>query len=122
MNEPIRPSDLAILLLAAGNEPPRQRARDQQADRAGLDLRRLMLDRLAARDPEPEGIEAALAEVVAEIGEPTGPSRAVALSILQDWESARIGPGFWSWLAAEAVSAGREDRPRRKKRGGDDVA
>jgi len=35
-----RPRDLALLMLASGELAPRQRARDQQADRAGGDLKR----------------------------------------------------------------------------------
>ena len=98
-----RPLDLALLLLSLGGEPPRQRARDQQADLAGAELRRRVLERLAALDPEPEAIESALAAVIEEFGEPSGPTRGVGSSILQDWESARLVPGFWSWLLAEAV-------------------
>ena len=61
-NQP-RPRDLAILLLSADSIPPRQRARDQRADRAGIQLRRKLLERLIALDPEPEQLDAALAEV-----------------------------------------------------------
>ena len=66
-----RPRDLALLLLALGDDPPRQRARDQQADRAGAALRRRLLDGLAAVDPEPDDCESALEAAVVEIGEPT---------------------------------------------------
>src|SRR4051812_33676516 len=107
-----RPADLARLLLASGSAPPRQRARDQQADLAGIELHRRMLDRLAAIDPEPEEIERALSIIVVEMGEPSGPSRAVALAVLQDWETALIAPEFWSWLISEAVAAGRDRRGR----------
>lgn len=122
MNDTIRPRDLAVLLLAMGDDPPRDRARDQQADRAGLALRRDVLDRLAALDPEPHEIDASLAQIVQDLGEPSGPSRAIALSILQEWESSKIGPGYWSWLVSEALAAGDGPRPRRKRRDGDDVA
>ena len=44
----IQPAEWAILLLALGGDPPRQRARDQQADRAGGSLRLIVLDRLSA--------------------------------------------------------------------------
>src|SRR5918998_3691391 len=98
---PRRPRDLALFLLAASDEPPRQRARDQQADRAGLELRRRILERLADLDPEPEAIEPALAEVVRAMGEPTGPSRGVCALIREEWEQARISPGLWDWFRAE---------------------
>src|SRR5215470_7837155 len=64
--EVLRPRDLALLMLASGDLRPRQRARDQQADRAGLELKRRLLDRVAALDPEPEGLQAALAQVIEE--------------------------------------------------------
>jgi hypothetical protein len=112
-----RPRDLALLLLAAGEDSPRQRARDQQADRAGAALRRRVLDRLAALDPEPQGCAAALTRIVAEIGEPSGPTRGVCGLILREWESSRLSPGYWGWLLAEALGAGAEagDRDRKRK-------
>ena len=110
---PRRPRDLALLLLAAGDDPPRTRARDQQADRVGACLRRRVLDRLAALDPEPEGLEAALAQVVAELGEPSGPARALGAMLLQDWQAAHLAPESWGWLIAAAVEAGEGRRRRR---------
>jgi hypothetical protein len=111
-----RPRDLALLLLALGDDPPRQRARDQQADRAGASLRRRLLDGLAALDPEPGDCESALEAAVVEIGEPTGPTRAVAALILSDWRDARTNPGLWSWLLSEALEA--SVRPPGRRRGG----
>lgn len=116
MNSDARPRDLAVFILAAGNDPPRQRARDQQADCTGLDLRRDLLHRIVTIDPDPEDFERTLMEIVEEIGEPTGPTRALALSILQDWESAQSGPGFWSWLVEQALAIGRDDRRRKRTR------
>ena len=113
-----RPRDLALLLLAIGTGPPRARARDQQADRAGGELRRRVLDRLAALDPEPRAFELTLSSIVAEFGEPTGPTRGVCSQVLQEWEQTRISPGAWAWLLSEAIeNAGRVDEPRRGKRG-----
>jgi hypothetical protein len=106
---PRRPRDLAVLLLAASHEPPRARARDQQPDIAGGALRRRVLDRLAALDPEPEALEEALAAIVAELGEPTGPTRGVCSLILQEWAESRLGPGYWDWLVSEAIRQGDRD-------------
>jgi hypothetical protein len=111
-DRPQRPRDLALLLLAAGDDPPRQRARDQQADLAGAALRRRVLDRLAALDPEPDGLEAALARIVAELGEPSGPTRGIGSTILQDWQAAQASPDLWAWLVAEAVQS--ESRGRKR--------
>src|SRR5918998_3074782 len=113
---PRRPRDLALLLLATSGEPPRQRARDQQADRAGLELRRRILERLAHLDPEPEGIEPALAEIVHALGEPSGPARGVCALIREEWDQARLAPGLWDWFRAEALAASRGESNRRRRR------
>ena len=112
-----RPRDLALLLLAIEGGPPRQRARDQQADLAGLELHRRVLDRLASLDPEPEECEATLAQIVVEFGEPTGPTRGVCLRVKQEWEECLASPLAWSWFLSEALGSG-DDAPRRKRRRG----
>jgi hypothetical protein len=109
-----RPKELALLLLASGDLMPRQRARDQQADIAGLELKRAMLHALVARDPEPEELELALAEAVATHGDSVGPARAIALSILDDWQAAH-SPAFVAWLLEEAIVEGQ--RPAEGRRG-----
>src|SRR6516225_5719417 len=91
----LRPRDLALLLLASGDSLPRQRARDQQADIAGLAVKRRILDRLAALDPEPAEIEEALAKIIDELGPPTGPTRSLAISIRDEWRMACTTP---EWL------------------------
>jgi hypothetical protein len=114
----MRPRDLALLLLASGDLLPRQRARDQQADRAGLDLKRRVLERLAALDPEPADLEAALVRIVEEAGPPSGPTRAVAAVVRDEWLAACTSPEWVAQLLGEAASAGeREDgRGRRLPR------
>ena len=116
-----RPRDLALLLLAIGGGLPRQRARDQQADLAGTDLHRRVLDRLAALDPEPDECEAALAGIVTEFGDPTGPTRGVCLRVLQEWDEARHSSEVWAWLLAEALEAGEGTPKRRRGRGPESV-
>jgi hypothetical protein len=101
--EPLRPRNLALLLLASGDLRPRQRARDQQADQAGLALKRRMLDRLAALDPEPGELETALQRIVEEIGPPHGPSRAMASSIRDDWLDASASPAWIQQLLEQAT-------------------
>src|ERR1051325_5326240 len=102
MTDPLRPRDFALLLLASGDAAPRQRARDQQADHAGLGLKRRVLDELVALDPEPEECEAALAEVIEWFGPPTGPTRAVAVTILEEWQAAAVSPAWVEHLLGEA--------------------
>lgn len=112
---PIRPRDLAHLLLAGGCRPPRQRARDQQADLAGIELKRQVLIRLAALDPEPAELDAALQAIITDVGPPYGPTRGICLNIRYDWEAACSSPDFVAWLLNEAVreSQGVHKRKRR---------
>ena len=102
-NEPLRPRDFALLLLASGDLTPRQRARDQQADLAGLELKRQLLDRLASLDPEPAELDAALLRIVDEMGQPTGPTRALALAVREDWQAACASPEMVSHLLEQAL-------------------
>ena len=102
---PLRPGDFARILLAAAGEPPRARARDQQADILGEALRRLVLNRLVVLDPEPEKLESALLIIVAELDEPAGSTRAVCTAIVHEWNMARVSPGFWPFLIGQAMRA-----------------
>jgi len=113
--EPLRPRDLSLLLLASGDLRPRQRARDQQADLAGLGLKRRVLDRLAALDPEPAEFEAALLRLIDEIGPPTGPSRAVAAGIRDEWQAACAAPEWVAHLLGEAAREGEGDKDRGRR-------
>ncbi len=106
--QPLRPRDLALLLLASGDLRPRQRARDQQADLAGLELKRSILERLAALDPEPEKLEQALAGIVQEMGLPTGPTRAIALTVAEDWQAACQAPEWVAHLLGQAMQEHQE--------------
>jgi hypothetical protein len=114
MPEPddLRPRDLALLLLASGELSPRQRARDQQADLAGAGLKRRVLAELVARDPDGPEVESILMEIVAEFGPPTGPTRSVALSFLEEWRMARAAPAWVAHLLDEAVAGRTEGRRR----------
>src|SRR5262249_27490652 len=107
---PLRPREFALLLLASGDAAPRQRARDQQADRAGLGLRRRVLSALVALSPEPEGLEEALHAVVEELGPPTGPTRAIARALVGAWQAASTTPGWVAHLLGAAVQAGAGER------------
>ncbi len=102
----LSPHDFALLLLAAESGPPRQRARDQRADRTGLELRRQVLQRLAALDPDAEQLEAALLQIVSAIGPPTGPARSVAISVRDEWRAARDDPGVFQRLLQQALQQG----------------
>jgi hypothetical protein len=102
----LRPKDMALLLLASGDLLPRQRARDQQADISGSALKARILNELVWLDPEPVQIEAALEQIIVLLGEPSGPTRAVAVSVLEEWQAACASPQFVEWLLAQAVQEG----------------
>ena len=108
-----RPRDFAMLLLASGDLRPRQRARDQLADLAGMEIKRRILERLIEADPEPEELESVLVKAVEEIGPPFGPTRAVAAVIRDEWQAASITPEWVCHLLSEAVnnSADRRNKP-----------
>jgi hypothetical protein len=110
---PLRPRDLAVLLLSSGELVPRQRARDQQADQAGLALKRRVLTKLVALDPEPDGLEAALVAIVEDVGQPFGPTRAIALSLVDEWHTACANPEWLSHLLGEAVRGPSRDKVRK---------
>jgi hypothetical protein len=110
-----RPGDLAQLLLASGDLRPRLRARDQEADRAGLDLKRQVLNRVAVLDPEPEELAATLARIIEEIGPPTGPTRAVARSFHDDWQAACASPEWVAHLLTEGTQVREEDEGRARQ-------
>jgi hypothetical protein len=114
---PLRPGDFARMLLAAAGDPPRARARDQQADLVGEAIRRVVLNRLVVLDPDPEALESALVAIVADLGEPSGSTRAVCTAILQEWEMVRLSPGFWPFLIGQAMGAEDSGARSRKKRG-----
>lgn len=110
----LRPSDLAQLLLSGGDLLPRQRARDQAADLVGMELKRDVLQRLAALDPEPDALDVALQQIIEDIGPPHGPTRGICLNIRYDWEAAEASPEFVAWLLDEAV---RESQGVRRRKG-----
>src|SRR5262245_21805702 len=108
----LRPRDLAVLLLASRELRARQRARDQRADTAGLDLKRRVLERLVARDPDPAEIEAALLHIIQELGPPSGPTRAIAAMVREEWLAACVSPEWVGKLVEEAVAAADDKQPR----------
>ena len=110
-----RPKDIALLWLASGDLLPRQRARDQQADITGSTLKSRILNELVQLDPEPEQMEGALAQIIALLGPPTGPTRAIALSVLEEWQAACVSPELVEWLLAQAIQEGLEPMEGRRR-------
>jgi hypothetical protein len=108
MNTP-RPKQLAVLLMAA-HSMPRARARDQQPDIAGNQLRAALLQKLIERDPQPEEVSRVLIGIVEQRGEPTGPTRAVACSIADELQQLQSNPELTAWLVDEAMRSSSRER------------
>jgi hypothetical protein len=115
--DPLRPRDLALVLLASRDLSPRKRARDQQADLAGMALKRRVLEEVAALDPEPEFVEAALAQIVETLGPPFGPARAIAAIVRDEWQMACATPEWVAHLLAEAIDTPASNDSKSTSRG-----
>lgn len=114
LQHPLRPRDLATLLLASGDLLPRQRARDQRADVAGNELRRRTLGQVIELDPEPAELASALEQIVREIGQPgaPGPARAIAREFAEEFETALRTPQLVEWLLHRATQFQTENPQR----------
>jgi hypothetical protein len=98
----MRPRDFALLLLNSGELLPRQRLRNQTPDMIGLELKRRLLQAIADRDPEPAKLDETLACLIDELGPPTGPVRALALSFREEWQALPANPQWIEHLQTEA--------------------
>ena len=99
----MRPRDLAQFLLASGELLPKPRLRNQSPDRAGLELKRLLLQRITELNPEPDQLEATLAHLIEELGPPPGPVRALTIGFRDDWQDLTSNPEWLKQLNEEAA-------------------
>jgi hypothetical protein len=102
----MRPRDLALLLLASEELRPPRRMRSQYPDIAGLELKRGLLQRVADLDPESDSLEATLERLIDELGQPTGPIRALAIGFRDDWRGLASNPRWVEQLREEAAREG----------------
>jgi Arc/MetJ-type ribon-helix-helix transcriptional regulator len=103
---PLRPSEFARKLLRAleASEGRRKRRkRDQTPDQIGLGVRRELLEQAAVENPEPDEFEAWLLQR-ALTSPASGPVRAMAVMILDEYRSALHDPSFRGWLDVGAPS------------------
>lgn len=82
----------------------RRRKRDTTPDAIGLAVKRDLLERAVAADPDPEDFEAWLLEQCVGSGPAEGGVRAMARAIFEEWRLARDAVSFRSWLAEGAPS------------------
>src|SRR5256885_5202642 len=88
---PARPGEICRELLAALDASEgrrRRRKRDTTPDAIGLTIKRDLLERAVAADPEPDAFEAWLHEQCLAAGGSEGGVRAMALSIFEEWRLA----------------------------------
>jgi hypothetical protein len=104
---PPRPAVICRQLIFAmeGAEGRRKRRkRDTTPDSIGLEIKRDLLERATEADPETEDFEAWLIEQCLAAGTADGPTRAMALEILAEWQVAMALEGFLKWLDEGAPS------------------
>ncbi|MGH7644153.1 MAG: hypothetical protein ACREMR_01070 [Gemmatimonadales bacterium] len=103
---PPRPAEVCRQLLAslgAAEGRRRKRKRDTTPDALGLEIKRLLLEEAARADPDPDAFEAWLLE--RSLAEPaSGPARAMAMAILEEWRLAGASGAFADWLRQGAPS------------------
>lgn len=102
-----RPRDICRELLAtldASEGRRRRRVRNTTPDAIGLGLKRDLLERAVAADPDPDAFEAWLLDQCVAAGPGEGGVRAMALSIFEEWRLAHEAGSFRDWLAQGAPS------------------
>jgi hypothetical protein len=107
--KPLRPASMCrelIAALEASEGRRRRRKRDTTPDAIGLGIKRDLLERAVADDPEPEQFEGWLLErcLTPPDGASTGAVRAMALEILAEWRLAGATGDFAEWLGRGAPS------------------
>jgi hypothetical protein len=105
----MRPAEFCCGLLRAleaSEGRRRRRMRDTTADAIGLSLKRELLERAVADDPEPDAFEGWLVEQCLAAAETVsvGAARAIALDVFGEWRLATASPEFAGWLARGAPS------------------
>jgi hypothetical protein len=111
----MRPSDLCRALLAALESSEgrrRSRKRDQTADAIGLAIKRELLERAIADDPDAEAFEQWLLDYPHALSTPSlqGPAMAMARAVFDEWRLAHSLGEFRTWLEHGAPS---DDAPPR---------
>src|SRR5437879_13819940 len=103
-----RPAVVCAELLAALDASEgrrRRRKRDTTPDAIGLTIKRDLLERAVAADPEADEFEAWLHEQCLAAGGREGGVRAMALSIFEEWGRAHGADAFPAWPAGGGPAA-----------------
>lgn len=105
--QPLRPGRVCHQLLAAleGAQGRRKRRkRNTTPDALGMEIKRDLLERAAAEDPDADDFEGWLLEQCLAAGPLAGATRAMALDVMDEWRLALAAPGFRDWLEEGAPS------------------
>jgi hypothetical protein len=103
----VRPAEFCRGVMAAieaADGRRRKRKRDTTPDTVGLALYASLVTRAIADDPPAEDFERWLEARVREAGLGSGPLRATALRLFDEWRLACADPSFLGWLARGAPS------------------
>lgn len=103
----LRPGEFARHLLQALSSTEgrrRKRKRNTTPDLIGLEIKTDILRAMAETDPAPTQIEEWLLSYCLSVGKGDGGVRAMALSVLDEWQVAQYSPGFLEWLHEGAPS------------------
>lgn len=103
----LRPAEFArelLQALASSEGRRRKRKRNTTPDSIGLEIKRDILEAMEEADPEPARIEEWLLQYCLSVGRGNGGVRAMALSVLDEWQLAQYSPGFQEWLSEGAPS------------------
>jgi hypothetical protein len=118
---PQRPAEFcrqAAEVIRGSEERRRRRKRDTGPDVLGMEMKRDLLERAIAADPEPDEFEAWLLQQVIE-APAGGPLRAMAIEIYSDYQNARAVESFGGWLSEGAPTPRFDDQAQgtKKQRG-----
>ena len=109
----LTPAELCRGLLGALDASEgrrRRRSRNTTADSIGLAIQRDLLEAVARESPAAADFERFLMERCIAAGESDGATRAMALSIWQQWQLAAEAESYGVWIAAGAPSDDRDAR------------
>ena len=90
--------------LDAADGRRKRRKRDTTPDAIGLAVKRDLLERAVAANPDPAMFEAWLLEQCENSGGNEGGVRAMAISIFEEWRLSLESDAFHHWLAEGAPS------------------
>lgn len=114
-SDSLRPAAVCARLMAAIEATEgrrRKRKRNTTPDALGLSIKRELVEAIVAADPDPEAFEEWLVEHCLRSGLASGPIRAMALEVLDEYHVALKAESLRDWLDRGAPS----DDARRTRR------